>query len=58
MPDSPPTGKVMPQPEPSTNPPAPTAPASPKRRVIVPSPTQPPAEIDPVHPYPGDEVPR
>lgn len=47
----------MPDPEPNTTPPAePPAktPAPPPRRIILPSPTQPPAEIDPVRPDPGD----
>ena len=55
----------MPQPASSTTPPPtkppvppPTKPpAAPPGRVILPSPTQPPAEIDPVLPDPGDKVP-
>ncbi len=61
VPRSPIEEPSMPQPDPKTSPPpgAPaTPPAPPPRRVIVPAPTQPPAEIDPVQPYPGDEVPR
>ena len=50
--------RVVPQQAPATNRPSPTAPARvPPRREILPSPTQPPAEIDPVHPDPGNEVP-
>jgi len=48
----------MPQPDPKTIAPPAKPAAPPPRRVILPSPTQPPAEIDPVKPYPGDEVPR
>ena len=42
----------------TTSPPPPTAPAPPPRRDIQPSPIQPPAEVDPVLPDPGPEVPR
>lgn len=52
--------RVVPQQAPATNRPSPTAPAPapvPPQREILPSPTQPPAEIDPVHPDPGNEVP-
>lgn len=49
---------IMPQPDPKTTPPPAKPAAPPPRRVILPSPIQPPAEIDPVQPYPGDEVPR
>ncbi len=62
------TGKEPPMPVPKTpmsaapKPPAkpapvPLRPATPKRE-IQPSPFQPPAEIDPPHVNPGDEVPR
>lgn len=50
----------MRQPDPKmARPPAksPAPPPAKPRRVILPSPTQPPAEIDPVQPYPGDKVP-
>ena len=54
----------MPKPELTTNgtvkppaKPAPSIPAKPQRK-IQPSPFQPPAEVDPAHVYPGDEVPR
>lgn len=49
-PSSPPLG-------PSREPPV-KAPTEQPRRVILPSPVQPPAEVDPVQPYPGDKVPR
>lgn len=57
----------MTEPQPKTAPPParPVRAPSPRpvpvptpRPVILPAPTQPPAEIDPVQPYPGDEVPR
>ncbi len=56
----------MPNAEPGTTsppdrqpvPPPAKPPAPPPRPVILPSPVQPPAEVDPVQPYPGDEVPR
>lgn len=57
-PNSPVKERVVPQQAPATNRPSPTAPAPvPPQREILPSPTQPPAEIDPVHPDPGNEVP-
>ncbi len=62
VPRSPVEEPIMPQPDPMTTPPPATPPAlppaKPPRRVILPSPIQPPAEVDPVQPYPGDEVPR
>ncbi len=58
VPGSPIQEPNMPQPDPKTTPPPAKPPAPRPRRVILPSPIQPPAEIDPVQPYPGDEVPR
>lgn len=57
------TGSKSPEPEPVTTPPTPPTPlpslkSPPAGRVIRPAPTQPPAEVDPPHRYPGDEVPR
>jgi hypothetical protein len=37
--------------------PGPVAPSRPEREIL-PAPSQPPAEVDPVQPYPGDEAPR
>lgn len=44
-------------PEPATKPSAPEKP-SPPRREYKPAPSQPPAEVDPPHRDPGDEVPQ
>ena len=49
---------VNPKPDPAPSSAPTKSPAPAPRRVILPSPIQPPAEIDPVLPDPGDEVPR
>jgi hypothetical protein len=41
-----------------TTPPRRPAPVAPPSREILPSPIQPPAEVDPPHRDPGDEVPQ
>ena len=48
----------MPEPDVTPTPPRAKPPAPAPRREILPSPIQPPAEVDPVLPDPGDEVPR
>ncbi len=53
---TPPPAATEPRPLPSTGRPSPVP--APRDRVILPAPTQPPAEVDPPHRYPGDEVPR
>ena len=50
--------KELPMTEPTPPPSRPAPVPPPRRREILPSPIQPPAEVDPVHPDPGDEVPR
>ena len=58
VPGSPIQEPSMPQPDPKATPPPAKSPAPSPRRVILPSPIQPPAEVDPPHRDPGDEVPQ
>jgi hypothetical protein len=53
-----PSMKPEPRTAPRSEPPTPPKPATQPRRDILPSPVQPPAEIDPVLPDPGDKVPE